>query len=149
MRPQLEAVTLADTARWVATYRATESARPAALFQDPYAEQLAGARGRAIADSCLPYDGWNLIVRTRLIDDLITAAVTQGCDCVVNMGAGFDTRPYRLGVRDTQWIEVDCADILDAKDQLLASFDVPSQFPSQLHRIRMDLTDARSRKALL
>ena len=40
---------VSDTARWVAVYRARESARPDALFHDPYAELLAGERGRAIA----------------------------------------------------------------------------------------------------
>ncbi len=39
-----------DTAFWVATYRANESARPDALFRDPLAGKLADARGRAIAD---------------------------------------------------------------------------------------------------
>src|SRR6185369_17641435 len=40
---------VSDTARWVATYRAQETARPDALFKDPFAERLAGERGRAIA----------------------------------------------------------------------------------------------------
>ena len=35
------------TARWVAVYRAWESARPDALFSDPFADRLAGERGRA------------------------------------------------------------------------------------------------------
>jgi O-methyltransferase involved in polyketide biosynthesis len=39
---------VSDTARWVAAYRAMESARPDALFRDPYADRLAGARGHAI-----------------------------------------------------------------------------------------------------
>jgi O-methyltransferase involved in polyketide biosynthesis len=40
---------VSDTARWVAVYRAWESARPDALFDDPYAQSLAGERGQAIA----------------------------------------------------------------------------------------------------
>jgi O-methyltransferase involved in polyketide biosynthesis len=40
---------VSDTARWVAVYRAWESARPDALFRDPLAGRLAGERGRAIA----------------------------------------------------------------------------------------------------
>jgi O-methyltransferase involved in polyketide biosynthesis len=35
---------VSDTARWVATCRAVESARPDALFDDP----LAGDRGRGV-----------------------------------------------------------------------------------------------------
>jgi len=39
---------VSDTARWVAVYRAWETARPDALFRDPYAERLAGERGKQI-----------------------------------------------------------------------------------------------------
>jgi O-methyltransferase involved in polyketide biosynthesis len=39
---------VSDTARWVATYRAWETARPDALFRDPLAARLAGERGQAI-----------------------------------------------------------------------------------------------------
>jgi O-methyltransferase involved in polyketide biosynthesis len=33
---------VSDTARWVAVYRAWESARPDALFRDAFAERFAG-----------------------------------------------------------------------------------------------------------
>jgi len=45
--PILESVS--DTALLVAHHRAMESARPDALFRDPYAERLAGDRGEEIA----------------------------------------------------------------------------------------------------
>lgn len=37
---------ISDTARWVAVYRAMETARPDAIFRDPFADRLAGQRGR-------------------------------------------------------------------------------------------------------
>ena len=67
---------VSDTARWVAIYRARESARPDALFDDPYAELLAGERGRAIA-TVMPRparNGWPLIARTKLVDDFVLAS---------------------------------------------------------------------------
>jgi O-methyltransferase involved in polyketide biosynthesis len=67
---------VSDTARWVAAYRAWESARPDALFRDPFAERLAGQRGQAIAQ-LMPRQarsGWPLIVRTYLIDRLSSRA---------------------------------------------------------------------------
>ena len=76
---------VSDTARWVATYRAWESARPDALFRDPYAERLAGERGAAIAQM-MPKQarsGWPLVVRTKLFDDLIPGVADRGlrsCD---------------------------------------------------------------------
>ena len=57
---------VSDTARWVAVYRAWESARPDALFKDPLADRLAGDRGRAIA-ALAPRQarsGWPMIART-------------------------------------------------------------------------------------
>ena len=86
---------VSDTARWVAVYRAWESARPDALFKDPYAEILAGERGQAIA-AMMPAQarsGWPMVARTKLIDELVQLAVAQRCDCVINLAAGFDTRP--------------------------------------------------------
>lgn len=35
---------ISDTARWAAVYRARESQRLDALFRDPFARRLAGAR---------------------------------------------------------------------------------------------------------
>jgi O-methyltransferase involved in polyketide biosynthesis len=42
--------------------------------------------------------GWPMITRIKLIGDLILASVKDGCDCVFNLGAGLDTRPYRLAL---------------------------------------------------
>lgn len=42
---------ISDTALWAAVYRAYETEREDALFQDPYARRLAGERGERIADS--------------------------------------------------------------------------------------------------
>lgn len=91
---------VSDTARWVAVYRAQESARADALFRDPYADRLAGERGRAIAAK-VPgpgRSGWPMVVRTRLMDDLVMTSLAEGCDRVINLAAGFDTRPYRMSL---------------------------------------------------
>ena len=41
---------ISDTARWVAVYRAMETARPDAIFSDPFADRLAAQRGREILE---------------------------------------------------------------------------------------------------
>jgi hypothetical protein len=82
---------VSDTARWVAVYRARESARPDALFQDPFAQLLAGEQGQAMA-GFMPRqarNGWPMIARTKLMDDLIMATIEQGCDCVASSGEHF------------------------------------------------------------
>jgi methyltransferase (TIGR00027 family) len=139
---------VSDTARWVAVYRAWESARPDALFNDPYADLLAGERGHAIA-ALMPRqarNGWPMIARTKLMDDLVQATIEQGCDCVVNLAAGFDTRPYRLALPSSlRWIEADLPALIEEKEQLLKD----AQPRCQLQRIKVDLTDSSARVALL
>jgi methyltransferase (TIGR00027 family) len=139
---------VSDTARWVAVYRAWESARPDALFNDPYAKSLAGERGLAIAALMPPQarSGWPLIARTKLIDELVQAAVAQGCDCVINLAAGLDTRPYRLALPNSlRWIEADLPALIEEKEQLLAD----AKPRCRLRRIKVDLTDVGARVAVL
>ena len=139
---------VSDTARWVAVYRAWESARADALFRDPYADVLAGERGRAIA-KLMPKQarsGWPIIARTRLIDDLVQAAIEQGCDCVLNLAAGLDARPYRLELpASLRWVEADLPALVDEKDRALAD----AKPRCQLSRIKVDLADGGARGALL
>jgi methyltransferase (TIGR00027 family) len=139
---------VSDTARWVAVYRAWESARPDALFKDPLAERLAGERGRAIA-ALAPRqarNGWPMIARTRLIDDLVLSSLAEGCDRVVNLAAGFDTRPYRLELpAELSWVEVDLPALVAEKEGLLAG-ETPR---CRLTREQADLADPRARTAVL
>src|SRR3954469_17468733 len=92
---------VSDTALWVAHYRAEESERPDALFRDPYAQRLAGERGRRIAEAMgatSKYTRWTLVIRTVIIDRFISEAVAGGVDTVLNLGAGLDSRPYRMAL---------------------------------------------------
>jgi methyltransferase (TIGR00027 family) len=49
-----------------------------------------------------------LLCRTRFIDDALVASLDRGVKQVVSLGAGFDTRAYRIpGVQQTQFFELD------------------------------------------
>jgi len=139
---------VSDTARWTALHRATESARPDALFSDPLAEHLAGEGGRAIVARVprTTRNGWWLVARTKIIDDAIAEAIADGCDRVLNLAAGLDTRPYRLDLpADFTWVEADLPGLLAEKTQLLAD-----QEPRcRLTRTAVDLADPRARDAFL
>jgi len=92
---------VSDTAFWIAQHRAIESARADALFRDPFAARLAGERGQQIARA-MPHAGvigWSVAIRTRIIDEFIGAALDDGIDAVLNLGAGLDARPYRMDLR--------------------------------------------------
>lgn len=139
---------VSDTARWTALHRATESARADALFRDPLAERLAGEHGRAIVADAprMTRNGWWLVARTKLIDDAIAEAIHDGCDRVLNLAAGLDTRPYRLDLPpDFRWVEADLPDLLAEKAELLAD----QQPRCQLTRAAVDLADPRARDAFL
>jgi methyltransferase (TIGR00027 family) len=131
-------------------WRAAENTHPNPLYRDPLALKLAGERGREIIKS-LPKRGmsmsrWMMAIRTRLIDDLIGEAVAGGVDLVLNLGAGLDTRPYRLELPSNLcWVEVDCAKITELKEFRLSG----EQPACKLKRVSCDLVDISSRRALL
>jgi len=115
------------TATVVTLWRAIESSRPprTRLFQDPLAPLFLGPRFRwALRLSRLPVVGaavpWSLVdghwagprgtvaVRTRYIDDRLADALGRGVEQVVILGAGFDSRAYRLpGIAKARVFEVD------------------------------------------
>jgi len=137
---------VSDTAKWVAIYRAEESARKDALFRDPLAGRLAGERGTAIAAGASKHSRWALVTRTKLMDDLVLASVREGTDRVLNLAAGFDTRPYRLDLpADLVWIEADLPRLVEEKEALLSG-ETPRV---KLSREVVDLVDPDARNAFL
>ena len=138
---------VSDTARWVAVYRAHESARPDALFHDPFAQRLAGERGEQIA-RLFPFsnkDSWPFVARTCVFDNFVQDEVRQGADMVVNLAAGLDARPYRMPLPLTlKWVEVDLPEIIDYKEQILGS-EKPS---CAVERVRLDLSNVSARREL-
>jgi methyltransferase (TIGR00027 family) len=129
-----------------AAYRAMETNHPNAIFHDPLAAKLAGDQGRQIIDS-LPKQafigGWSIVIRTRIIDDFIQGAIVEGVDTILNLGAGLDTRPYRIELpKSLRWIEVDYPHVIELKESCL-SRDPPR---CRLERVRLDLVDAKNRR---
>lgn len=139
---------VSDTAFWIAHYRARESARADALFHDPLAARLAGTHGAAIARA-IPgqlMTGWIVSIRTCMIDDYLRFAIGEGVDLVLNLGAGLDTRPYRLDfIENVTWVEVDYPEMIAYKEQKLAE-ETPR---CRLERMKLDLADLTARRQFL
>lgn len=149
---------VSDTAFMIAVYRAMESERPDALFHDPLARKLAGEHGQKIVDDMsggpgkrgslflrARMVGWTVAIRTRIIDEFLRSAVAQGCDAVLNLGAGLDTRPYRMGLpKDFHWIEADHPRVMEFKENELAR----ETLRCHLERVKIDLADAEQRRRL-
>ena len=139
---------IADTARWVAIYRALETERPDAVFRDPYARRLAGKRGVDIMAAVPPSArkaAWAFVARTYNFDHFIQEQVRGGVTLVVNLAAGMDTRPYRLALpRTLRWVEVDQPELLAEKTAAMAGVEPVCA----LERIPLDLADEAGRRAL-
>jgi methyltransferase (TIGR00027 family) len=139
---------VSDTALWAATFRAHEGRRADAAFDDPLASILAGDRGPAIARAMprAPMVEWSMVIRTSAIDHLIDEALIAGVDTVVNLGAGLDTRPYRMNLPATlRWVELDFPSIVELKDSTLLGH----QPVCRLERVGVDLLDRPARGSLL
>lgn len=139
---------VSDTALMVAACRALETEATDGFVRDPFAARLAGERGRAILEQ-LPSREWmrfGVGVRSRLMDELITEALSDGrIAAVVSVGCGLDSRPWRLALRpELRWIEADFAEMLDYKEAVMAG-ETPN---CRRARLAADVTDVEQRHAL-
>lgn len=137
---------ISDTALWIAGYRAKETALPNPVFNDFLAARLAGDRGMQMAEDMPQAEAmfFAMVVRTSGIDRLVTEAIAKGVDTVINLGAGLDTRPYRMSLpAELNWIEVDFPKIIDYKTRLITEKTV-----CRLQRYAVDLSNDAEREKL-
>jgi methyltransferase (TIGR00027 family) len=120
-----ELTTVSRTSLWVAGLRALETERDDAVFRDPYARALAGAEYATARDLSRadPRTELNpILLRTRFSDAVLRHAVDRGMRQVAILGAGMDTRAYRLPLpADLTIWEVDLAAPLAYKRRVLES----------------------------
>ncbi|MFK8908501.1 class I SAM-dependent methyltransferase [Streptomyces sp. YS-3] len=118
------------TAVGVARVRALETERENALFRDPLAQAFAAAGGLWPSSPPLPDDeaarrrrlavSFSIIIRTKFLDDLLEQACASGVRQVVLLGAGMDSRAFRMDCPEgTRLFEVDTAAPLDFKASVL------------------------------
>ncbi|MBF6064965.1 SAM-dependent methyltransferase [Nocardia terpenica] len=145
---------VAVTAIGVAVIRARETERADRLYGDPLARAFVDAARAgftaerwaqltAVADQF--YESRTVAVR--LVDDRVGAALDAGIRQIVLLGAGLDTRAFRLGLpRETVVFEIDLPDMFAFKEPVL---DHAGAVPTCLRRVVA--TDLRHdwRKALL
>lgn len=127
--------TVGRTALGAAACRFMEQYQPVEtrLFHDPLAQVLLGAGVRTMfrfapmrkftidqMDAMTKGIYGSQVCRTRYIDEAAIAALSGGIDQLVILGAGFDTRPYRLpGIERVKVFEVDLPDVQNEKKQKL------------------------------
>lgn len=112
---------VAATALLTAAHRMAESARPDRWFDDPMASAfIAAAEWRPIGDDQAG-EIW-VVLRTRFFDEYLASAVAQGRRQVVIVGAGLDSRAFRLNWPPaTRLFEIDQAQIFEFKEGVIAA----------------------------
>jgi len=136
------------TAYLTALARAEATADPRTEFEDRFASRFADLCPDQIMRVTRATAGRPVVaVRTSIIDRMVAESVGGGdIDLCINLGAGFDSRPFRL-----DWnagcpvIEVDAPAIFDVKDRLLPAADglVP------VERIGCDVRDVDGLTSIL
>jgi len=110
------------TAYLAAACRAREAARAQPRLTDPYAARFASLADQPALHRLASSAGEEVVARTVLLDRLLGSALSQWEQpLVVNLGAGFCTRPYRLDLSACRLVlEVDAAPVLAVKERVLA-----------------------------
>jgi methyltransferase (TIGR00027 family) len=143
------------TAEYMALFRALETVCPperrlfadplaASFLSSPLAEVVAAARlpGLRAAvpwliDRRYPGPRPSAIARTKVLDDALVAATAGGVEQLVILGAGYDSRAYRLpGTARLDVFEVDHPDTQEVKRRTLAQ--VLGRLPSHVHFVAVD-----------
>jgi methyltransferase (TIGR00027 family) len=130
--------TVSRTALGTAICRLIEQYQPekTRLFYDPVAKELVGAPIRFLmqfasmrtltmkqTDAVAKGIYGVQICRTRYIDDAVRAAISQGTKQLVILGAGYDTRPYRLPeMESVKVFEVDLPTVQNDKKMKLQKY---------------------------
>ena len=117
-----------------AVIRAMENLLPEdkRLFEDPYSEKFLSPFYKffvilmrspkilnfliKIREKLTPGVIGGLICRTRYIDDVLNNAIKKGVGTVVNLGAGMDTRAFRIpGIENIPYFELDFPELQKVK----------------------------------
>jgi methyltransferase (TIGR00027 family) len=150
----------------MAMFRALETARPekARLFADPFAihflklpmrftvratEKFSALQSRLarFIDARWPGARPSGVARTAFIDGALRAALTSGVEQVVILGAGYDSRSYRIAeMKGVRVFEVDRAETQRLKRELLAR--VLNPIPQHVTFVEIDFLRETLRDAL-
>ncbi len=143
------------TAEYMALFRALETRRPPQrrLFADPLAAsflttplaQVARAARWPLLQAVVPWlidrrvpgPRPSAIARTKVLDDALVAVIDDGIEQLVTLGAGYDSRAYRLpGCARLRVFEVDHPDTQAVKRHVLAR--VLGQLPTHVQFVALD-----------
>lgn len=138
---------ISDLAFYCCGVRMQDAARDHPICGDAYAKLFMPGYGQRIYDQFKDEAACNasIIVRHRIIDDLVRQMLLERPDLrIVTVGAGFDSRPYRLS--GGTWLELDEPPIIAFKNERLPALACANP----LRRIPIDFcTDSLEEKLAL
>jgi methyltransferase (TIGR00027 family) len=129
---------ISNTAFYCCGIRMLDAEHPRSLCNDHYAKRFMDKRGLQIFE---PFKSEILpnisnAVRCYIIDEAIRSQLTTHPDSlIITIGAGFDTRPYRI--KGGHWIEVDEPQIIEYKNEKLPI----AECTNKLTRISIDFAN--------
>lgn len=126
---------ISNTAYYCCGIRMEDARRDNSICNDVYAQRFMDDKGMRIFEPFRSEKMPNIsnITRCRLIDDYLMAELAEKRDLtVITIGAGFDSRPYRL--TGGNWIEVDEPQIVASKNEKLPV----QECANSLRRISID-----------
>lgn len=112
----------AYTALPIAAARAVAHQRSKGVIDDPLAKKLVAGENHLIRTGAnVEY----MTLRKLIGDELVKDQHRRGTRQIVSLGAGMDSRAFRLGLHDSTFFEVDKQGLFDVKEPLVT--DVPLQ----------------------
>ncbi len=111
---------ISNTAFYCCGVRMEDAKRNRSICNDTYAERFMDERGKNIYEPFRSEKMPNIsnITRCRIIDDYVSIELKSSSSVnVITIGAGFDTRPYRI--TGGNWIELDEPQIIRYKNKQL------------------------------
>ena len=118
---------VSKTAYYCCGVRALDAASSRPVCGDQYAERFMTPEAWALFEPFRGLEGPNAsnVARHRLIDDLIRRAVQSRAETrVIIIGAGFDTRAFRLP--GGRWVELDEPALIELKELRLPADEAPN-----------------------
>lgn len=144
--------TISNTAYYCCGIRMEDASSKRPVCNDQFAERFMDERGLEIYEPFKSEILTNIsnIARCRIFDEILQHEINKHSDTIViTIGAGFDTRPYRL--QGARWIELDEPHLIDYKNEKLPISEcnndlqrIPINFASETIKDKLQSIDNKA-----
>lgn len=121
---------VSGTAFIIAEFRAEENESAEPLYQDEIVKLFLDRETQQVAQrvaQSFPAVKDLVKLRTRYFDDVLAQQLALGCQQVVILGSGLDTRAVRMAISGVRYFEIDQAATLQLKAERLAANGIAAQ----------------------